>query len=148
MAVDPFHWVGRAEGQRAREHLVKANAERIEIAPRIDRAVHPSSLFGRHIGERPSDELGRRGRGPLARKARCYAESRKLDRPGRAVHQNIGRLDVLVDQAPPVDLAQRSSDGDCKMQEVPHLEGRNEQPIKGFAAVVFQHQHGSIAVAH
>ena len=46
------------------------------------------------------------------------------------------------------DLAQRSSDGDCKTQEVPHLEGRNEQPIKGFAAVVFQHQHGSIAVAH
>ena len=40
--IDPFHWVGRAEGQRASEHLVKANAERIEIAPRIDRAVHPS----------------------------------------------------------------------------------------------------------
>ena len=63
---------GRAPG----EHLVERDAERVEIAAGIDRAVHAPGLFGRHVGERAGDDLGRLGRLALARQARGDAEAR------------------------------------------------------------------------
>ena len=74
MAMDPLHRIGGGERQRAGEHLVEGDAERIEIAAGVDRAVHSSGLFGRHVGERAGDDLGRLGRLPLARQARGDAE--------------------------------------------------------------------------
>ena len=79
VAVDPFHRIGRGEWQRAREHLVERDAERVEVAAGIDRAVHPSGLFGRHVGERAGDDLGRLGRLALARKPRGDAEPGQPD---------------------------------------------------------------------
>ncbi len=64
MAVDPLHRIDGGERQGAGDHLVKRDAEGVEVAARIDRAVHPSGLFGRHIGEGAGDELG--GLRPLA----------------------------------------------------------------------------------
>ena len=55
-------------GKTAGEHLVERDAERVEVAAGIDRAVHPPGLFGGHVGERPGDHLGRR-RAPGARAA-------------------------------------------------------------------------------
>ena len=75
VAVHPLHRIGRGEGQTAGEHLVKRDAERVEIAAGIDRAVHPPGLFGRHVGERSGDDLGRLGRLALARQARGDAEA-------------------------------------------------------------------------
>ena len=69
VAVHPLHRVGCGEWQRAREHLVERDAERVEVAAGVDRAVHASGLFGRHVGERAGDGLGRLGRLPLARQA-------------------------------------------------------------------------------
>ena len=48
-----------------------------------------------------------------------------------AVHQDIGRLDVLVDEAALMDLAQRCSDLDGEAQEASHLHRRAEQPVSG-----------------
>ena len=76
MAMDPFHRIGRAERQCAGEHLIERDAERIEVAAGIDRAVHPSGLFGGHVGERAGDGLGRLGRLALARQTRGDAETR------------------------------------------------------------------------
>jgi hypothetical protein len=59
MAVHPFHRVRGHKGQGTGEHFVQGDPERIEIAPGIDRTVHTPGLFGRHVGERPGDELGR-----------------------------------------------------------------------------------------
>ncbi len=70
MAMNPFHRIGGAERQTAGEHLIERDAERIEVAAGIDRAVHPPGLLGRHIGERAGDELGRPGRLTLARQMR------------------------------------------------------------------------------
>ena len=62
VAVHPLHRIGRGERQWAREHLVEGDAERVEIAAGVDRPVHPSGLFGRHVGERAGDDLRRLGR--------------------------------------------------------------------------------------
>ena len=147
MAVDPLHGIGRGERQCAREHLVERDAERVEVAAGIDRAVHPPGLFGRHIGERAGDDLGRLGRLPLARQTRGDAEAGEPDLSARAVHQDIGRLDVLVDEPGLVDLAQGDRDADGEVQEASHLHRRAEQPLERLAALILQHQHGPAAVA-
>ena len=62
-------------GRRAGEHLIERDAERVEIAAGIDRTIHASGLFGRHVGECARDELGRCGRLALARQARRDAKA-------------------------------------------------------------------------
>ena len=69
VAVHPFHRIGRRERQTAGQHLVEGDAERVEIAARIDRAVHAPGLLGRHVRERSRDELGRLWALALAREA-------------------------------------------------------------------------------
>ena len=69
MAVHPLHRIGRGERQKAREHLVERDAERVEVAAGIDRTIHPSGLFGRHVGECTGDRFRRLGRLSLTRHA-------------------------------------------------------------------------------
>jgi hypothetical protein len=84
---------------------------------------------------------------PLARKAGRNAESRKLDRSGRTVHQDIGRLDVLVDEAALVELAHRHSDADRKMQKASHVHRRGWPQVERLAAGILKHQCGPTAFA-
>src|ERR1700738_963327 len=83
------------------------DTERVEVAAGIDRAVHPSGLFGRHVGERPRNRLGRIGGLPLAGQARGEAEPAKPALARVGVHQNIGGLDVLVDDGPLMQATNR-----------------------------------------
>jgi hypothetical protein len=66
---------------------------------------------------------------------------------GRAVHQDIGRLDVLVDEAAPVDLCEGPGDRDSDAQKTPHLHGHPEQSVQRLAAGVLEHQHDPTAFA-
>ncbi len=61
MAVNPFHGIGSLERKGPRQRLVERDARRIQIAARVDRAVHSSGLFGCHIGQRAGDHLWRFG---------------------------------------------------------------------------------------
>src|SRR5579864_9443799 len=70
VTVHQLHWIGCREWKRPRQHFVKRYAESIEVAPRIDRAIHSSSLLGGHVGQCSSDELGRFGPLALTWKAR------------------------------------------------------------------------------
>ena len=140
------------EGQRAGEHLVEDDAHRIEVAARIDRAVHPAGLFGRHVGERAGGELGLVGRRAFSRQAGGAAEAGQVDGEvsaplGRLVHQDIGRPDVLVDEPPLMDLADRFHELDGEAQEPPRLHRAAQQLRKRDAAGILQHQHGAPALA-
>ena len=148
MAVDQLHGIGSRKRQRAGEHFVKRYAKGVEIAAGIDRAVHPSGLFGRHVGERPRNRLGRIGRLALARHARNKAKPGEPHARVRAVDHDIGRLDVLVDEAALVKLAHSRGDSDCEAQEAPHVHGRAKQPVERVAVRILEHQHGPTALAH
>jgi len=76
-------------------NLVQRDAYGVEIAG-VDRSVHPPGLFGRHVGKRTGDGLGRLGRLPLAGQSRCDAKPGEPHVPIRAVHHNISWLDVFV----------------------------------------------------
>ena len=147
MAMDPFHRIGGAERQTAGQHLIERDAERVEVAARVDRAVHSPGLFRRHIGERAGDDLGRLGRLTLARQTRGDAEPGEPRPSVRAVHQDIGRLDVLVDEAALVRLAQRGGDADGEAQEASRLHRRADQPLERFAARILEQQRCSTAFA-
>ena len=76
------------------------------------------------------------------------AEAGEPGLTGRRIHQDIGRLDVLVDETALVQLAERGRDADREAQECSHLHGRAEQPVERLAARVLEHQHGPAALAH
>jgi hypothetical protein len=62
------------------------------------------------------------------------------------VHEDMGRLEVLVDEPMLVDLAQGGGDADREAQTAAHLHGRAEQAVEGFAARVLQQQQTSALV--
>ena len=148
MAVDPLHRIGRGERQRAGQHLIERDAERIEIAARIDRAVHPSGLLGRHIGEGAGDGFGRLERLTFPRQPRGDAEAGEPHLAVGAVHQDMRRFDILVDEAAPVGLAQGAGDADREPQKAARLHRRADERRERFAARILEHQHGPAVFAH
>src|SRR5262249_44386721 len=50
VAMHPSKGVGSCERQFTGQHLVKRYAEGIEVAARVDRAIHSPRLFRRHVG--------------------------------------------------------------------------------------------------
>ena len=146
--MDPFHRVGAAEREDAREHLIERYAERIEVAAGIDGAVHAPGLLGRHIGERARDDLGRLGGLALARQAESNAEAGQARKPVGAIHQDVGRLDVLVDEAAPMRLAESGSDVNRKAQEAPRVHRRAEKALERLAAWILEQQGSPAPLAH
>ena len=59
--------------------------------------------------------------------------------------QDVGRLDVLVDEAALVKLAQSRGNADGEAQEASHLHRCAEQPVERLAAGILEHQHGPTA---
>ena len=84
----------------------------------------------------------------LARKSRRYSEAGEPYLIARSVHQNIGGLDVLVDEAALVHLAKGRRDADGDAQETSHLHRRAEEPAEQLAAGILEHQNGPTAISH
>src|SRR5215472_9698414 len=102
----PFKRIGSCERQVTGQHLVKRDAEGIEVASRVDRAIHSPGLFRSHVRKCSGDELGRFGGLMLAPKAGGDPKAHEPDLTRRGINQNIGRLHVLVNQLPFVQPAE------------------------------------------
>ncbi|MNP05639.1 hypothetical protein D3C76_975940 [compost metagenome] len=99
VAVYPFHRVAGGKRQRAGEHLVKDHAKGIEVAARVDGAVHPPGLFRRHVGQGTGDGLRRFGCLALARQPRGQTEAGQAGLAIGAIDLDVIGLEVLVHQA-------------------------------------------------
>src|SRR5580692_5271102 len=100
MTVHPVHRIRSEEGEIPGQHLVKRNAQRVEVTARINGAIHSPGLFGRHVGQGPGDELRGPGGLPLARKRRGYSETREPSMTGRGVDKDIRGFQIFVDHRP------------------------------------------------
>src|SRR5215472_15920049 len=80
----------------------------------------------------------------LARQTRGNAEAGEPGRAARHVHQDIRWLDVLVDQAPPMDVLERRSDSEGDMQDLSYLKRPPQQPVERLAARICEHQGRAI----
>src|SRR5262245_23079609 len=69
VAVHPLHRFVGVEWKISGEGVVERDSERVEVAARVDRTVHPPRLLRRHVGERARDEFWRCERLALTRKA-------------------------------------------------------------------------------
>src|SRR5262245_40872554 len=107
MAMNPLHRIRRSKRQLSGEHLVQSDAERVEIAARIDRTIHATGLLRRHVGECSRDELWRLVCLALARKTRGNAKASQPHLAGINFEEDGGRLDVFVNQAAAVKTTER-----------------------------------------
>ena len=94
----------RIEERPAGDEVVQDGAERVDVGAAVDGAA--VELLGRHVGER-ADAMDLRH---VRAEVQDAAEIADLDVGDRAVGQHreqVGRLDVAVDQALAVDVAER-----------------------------------------
>ena len=146
--MDPLHGIGGRERQHPREHLVERDAAGVEIAPGIDRPVHAAGLLGRHVGQCSRDHLGRLGGLALARQAGRDAEAGQPDRAGRGVDEDVGRLDIFVDETPLVEPTQRGCQADGNAQKRGDLPGLPQEPRQRLATGVLEQEHRPPPVTH
>jgi hypothetical protein len=139
--VYPFHRIYRRERQRSRQHLVENDAERVEIAAGIDRAVHPSGLFRRHISKRTRDDFRRRRHLVLAEQPRGDAETSQPDAAAGRVYEDVCGLEVLMDQPTRMRMRHGRRERDGEAQESADFELRSGHPIECPTAGIRQHQH-------
>jgi hypothetical protein len=147
MAVDPLHRISGREGQLPRQHFVKGDTECIEIAAGVHRAIHPAGLFRRHVRERPGDHLGRGGRLALARQKRSNAEPRQPRAAVCSIHQDIRRLDVLMNETSLMHAAQRPRQTDRDVQKMRYLQrSAQQQSIERRSAGILEHQRPAAVI--
>ena len=95
------------KGRRPGEELVEGDAQRVEVGARVEGPVHAPGLLGRHVGQRALQHPGRRLRGQLALQFRRDPEVDELERVRLGVVEDVGGVDVLVDDAPLVHVPER-----------------------------------------
>jgi hypothetical protein len=60
----------------------------------------------------------------------------------------MGRLEVLVNEAAQMDLAERSGNAERQPQEAGRFERRAQQSLEWLASWVLEYQHGPITLTH
>src|SRR6202041_1754402 len=121
-------------------------AQRIEIAAGINGAIHATRLFGRHVGKGAGNDFRRRQHLALARQPRRNSEAREPYVAG-VVDEHIFRLDVLMYEAMPMDLAKCCRQANSNTQDAGHIErlpvASLENSIQRFTAWVFEYEDSS-----
>jgi hypothetical protein len=77
----------------------------------------------------------------LAWQTRRNAEAGQPRTAARDVDQDIGRLEVLMDQPSSVHLTYRRRESNGDMQELAYLHRPAEQPLERLTAGVLEQQH-------
>src|SRR5690606_32962061 len=101
----------------------------------------PAMLLGRHVGRGSGHGGGARRRGGMAAAARSGGEAEVADlHPATAADENVGRLDVAVDDAGGVGGGEAASSGEKQREDLPPVEPATGQvAIEGGA---FDQLHG------
>jgi len=76
------------------------------------------------------------------------AEPGQPNSVGRGADEDVCWFNILVDQAGSVDMAERRSDPDGELHEASDFHGRADTLVERLAAGVFEHEQGSIVLAH
>ena len=111
------------------------------------RAIHPSGLFGRHVGERSRDELGWLGRLALARQTRSDAKAYEPYLAGCGVHQDVARLNIFVDEPLCVEPTERNRQADRDPQKLGHFPRLPYEPSQEFTAGIVEQKRQSSVLA-
>ncbi len=112
------------KGTTPREQLIEDHAQAEEIRAAIDPVALAPGLLGAHVGRSP---------GQPAFPAKVLLPERQpevgYDRLVRRVEQDIGRLDVAVDQVPRMGVVQRLGDRRHQLGRLPKGHPALTQPV-------------------
>ncbi|MFT3773198.1 MAG: hypothetical protein QM820_48080 [Minicystis sp.] len=97
-------------------------------------------MLGRDVRQRALDEADGLRRLGLARDPGGQSEVGYLHLSRRGIDDDVGRLEILVDDVPAMHLGHRLRDGDREAKEPLHLHRRAEQAIERLAAGVLRDQ--------
>ena len=131
----------------AHEQPVEGGPQGIEIGTVVDATVHAPGLFRRDIGQVPLDGRRRLQRDLALGKLISDAEADEPELAAVRVHDNVGRVDVLVHDPLLMQTGQGLGQTDRQIQELLQgelLAGR-ENPIQRFTADILQlHHHAAV----
>ena len=118
------------KGTTPREQLIEDNAQAEEIRAAIDQVALAPGLLGAHVGRSPGQP------GFLAKVLLPQHQPEVgYDRLVRRVEQDIGRLDVAVDQVPRMGVVQRLSDRRHQLGRLPKGHPALTQPLRQAGAL-------------
>ena len=118
------------ERPAAGEQLVEDDAQAEDVRAAIDPVPLAPGLLGAHVGRRPGQP------GPLAVVLVPQRQPEVGDaRLARRVEQDVGRLDVAVDQAPRVGVVQRLGDRRHQLGRLPKGQPALPHPLRQVAAL-------------
>src|SRR5262249_59583016 len=84
----------------------------------------------------------------FAREARGDAEPSQPHLGGRLVEQDVGWLDIFMDEPALMKLPERRGSSDGERQEASYVHRHAEQPLQRLAARILEDQRGSTSVAY
>jgi hypothetical protein len=147
VAVHELQGVAGVERQAPGAELVQGDAERVEVGAVVHWPVHAPGLLRGHVGQGSDQRSRAPGHRGIAAAAQAGAEIRELERAGVWVEQDVGGIDVAVDDAAVVDLAQDVAQARRDVEHALEPKARIEallpaQPGQGRGAEVLEHEHG------
>jgi hypothetical protein len=113
---------------RARQHFMESDAQRIIIGAAIYSPIHPARLFRRHVRQRAFQQTGIDRLLFLPLQYGGQAEINEPEFSAGAVQQEVARIDILVDDAAAMDVADdgRPLDGEIQKRCDIRSAGRDD----------------------
>src|SRR5262249_55164961 len=82
------------------------------------------------------------------RQTRGNAKAREPDLAGRRVYQDMGWLNIFVDETPRVELTQRTRQADGDTQKLGHFPWLSHKPRQELTAGIPEQERGPSFAAH
>ena len=144
-----FQRIRGLERQPPGEHLVQRHAEGVEIGPIVHVAVHPARLLGRHVRDRALQHIRMARRTVLEGQPRRDAEVDERRASHGPVDQDVVGIDVLVNDAAPVQGGDSVGELDAQPKRSAEVEPpRGKQGLEPLAADVLEDERGPIPSRH
>ncbi len=140
VAVDPLHRFAGGEREGSHEHLVKRHAKGVEVAPRIDGAVHSPGLLGCHIGQCSGDDVRRGGQLSLPGQPGGQTEAHQPRLPRRHLHHDVGGFHVAMDQPPRMEIAEGFRQTDGQDEKFFERQRRSDQAVQKVSSGIIQNE--------
>ena len=116
--MDQLEGIGGFKGKVTGKQFIQRCAQRIKIRAPVNRSVHSSGLFGRHIRQGSGQHLGFTHRSGTRQGPR-RTEVNNLKVVGLGIENNIGWLDVPVNEIGGVNFPQNADGVNSHFQQLP-----------------------------
>src|SRR5262245_27483911 len=130
MAVHPLHRLSGVEWKVTSKRMIEGDSKRVEVAPRIDRTIHPPGLLRGHVRQRSGDVLGRFDYLALAWKAQRETKPCEACITTVRIDENVGGLDVLVYEPAPMQARHGAGHSNGQLQERPDRKVLTDQLVE------------------